>query len=102
MKSRGSTLLGLGTLFLACAGALLTTVSARAQPVVVGPPPVVIVRPAHVVRPRVIVERPAYVVPAGVVYVRPTYAMPAPGYLWHYRAHGGWGWYHPRYGWYRR
>ena len=89
MKSRASTLLGLGTLLLAFAGALATTVSARAQPVVVGPPPLVVVRPA-------------YVVPAGVVYVRPTYAMPGPGYAWRYRVHGGWGWYHPSYGWYRR
>ncbi|MBN8755866.1 MULTISPECIES: hypothetical protein [Variovorax] len=102
MKSRASTLLGLGTLLLAFAGALATTVSARAQPVVVGPPPLVLVRPAHVVRPRVVVVRPAYVVPAGVVYVRPTYAMPGPGYAWRYRVHGGWGWYHPSYGWYRR
>lgn len=41
--------------------------------------------------------------PPGVVIVAPVYPVPAVGYVW------GWhpelrffGWYHPRYGWYRR
>lgn len=41
------------------------------------------------------------VVPPGVVYVAPTYAMPAPGFVWTYHAHYGWGWRHPRRGWHR-
>ncbi|MFH0133016.1 hypothetical protein [Variovorax sp. EL159] len=45
--------------------------------------------------------RPAYVAPAGVAYVAPTYAMPAPGYVWRYHVHYGWGWHHPTYGWHR-
>ncbi len=45
--------------------------------------------------------RPVVVTPPGVVYVAPTYAMPAPGYVWHYHPHYGWGWYHPVYGWHR-
>jgi len=44
----------------------------------------------------------AYAPPPGVAYVQPYYAMPAPGYAWRYQARYGWGWYSPRYGWYRR
>ncbi len=43
------------------------------------------------------------VVPAAtVVAVRPVGVAPGPGYGWRFRAHYGWGWYHPRYGWYGR
>ena len=45
--------------------------------------------------------RTTYVAPAGVAYVAPTYALPAPGYVWEYHAHYGWGWHHPVYGWHR-
>ena len=37
-----------------------------------------------------------------VAYVAPAYPMPAPGYAWSYNASIGWGWHHPRRGWYRR
>lgn len=40
--------------------------------------------------------------PAGVVYVAPDYPAPAPAYVWEYHSNYGWGWHHPRYGWYRR
>ena len=45
--------------------------------------------------------QPLFAAPPGVVYVEPTYAMPAPGYVWAYHAHYGWGWHHPQYGWHR-
>ncbi|WP_459992152.1 hypothetical protein [Methylosoma difficile] len=37
-----------------------------------------------------------------VTVVRPAYAIPEPGYLWRMHPGFGWGWYHPRFGWYRR
>lgn len=56
-----------------------------------------------VVQPAVV--RPAYPAgygpPPGVVYVAPTYAVPAPGYVWLYHPHYGWGWHHPQQGWHR-
>lgn len=87
VKSK-NVLSALGAGLLALIGALATTVSAQAQPVIVVPPPVV-------------VARRVYVAPPGVVYVRPTYVIPGPGYVWHYHVHHGWGWYHPHYGWHR-
>lgn len=39
--------------------------------------------------------------PPGVVYVQPTYVLPAPGYVWGYHPHYGWGYRHPQYGWHR-
>jgi hypothetical protein len=42
-----------------------------------------------------------YAAPPGVAYIAPTYAMPAPGYVWAYHPHYGWGWHHPQYGWHR-
>jgi hypothetical protein len=42
---------------------------------------------------------PVYVAPPGVTYVAPTYAVPAPGYVWAYHPHYGWGWHHPAWGW---
>jgi hypothetical protein len=40
--------------------------------------------------------------PPGVVFVAPRYPAPAVGYVWGWhpnRRH--YGWYHPRFGWYR-
>ena len=43
------------------------------------------------------------VVPAaGVVVVHPVGVAPGPGYGWRFRETHGWGWYHPRFGWYGR
>ena len=39
--------------------------------------------------------------PPGIAYVAPVGIAPASGYVWHYHARYGWGWWHPRYGWYR-
>jgi hypothetical protein len=69
------------------------------QAVVVQQPPQVIYQQA----PQVMVAPPAgVVVPPGVVYVAPAYAAPAVGFVWTYDARYGWGWHHPRHGWYRR
>jgi hypothetical protein len=37
-----------------------------------------------------------------VVSVGPNGPVPAPGFVWRFHQGYGWGWYHPRYGWYVR
>lgn len=55
-----------------------------------------VVAPAPVrVAPGVRVAPP----PVGV-YVAPSRPRAAPGYVWAYHARYGWGWRHPRRGWY--
>lgn len=44
----------------------------------------------------------AVVTPSGVVAVAPVGVVPGPGYVWAYRGGYGWGWHHPRHGWYGR
>ncbi|MDR5759237.1 hypothetical protein [Caballeronia sp. LZ035] len=87
---------------LALAGALYLS-NAQAQVIVapavaVAPPPAVVVAPP----PAVLVAPPPVVAPPGVAYVAPVGLAPAPGYLWRYRVGGGWGWWHPHYGWHAR
>lgn len=48
-----------------------------------------------------VVAADPYGPPPGVAYVAPAYAAPAPGYVWRFHRHYGWGWWHPRYGWHR-
>lgn len=36
-----------------------------------------------------------------LVVIRPTSPIPGPGYIWRFHPAWGWGWYHPRFGWYR-
>ncbi len=45
------------------------------------------------------VVRPARV---NTTYVKPVYPIPGPGYIWRLHPTYGWGWYHPRLGWWRR
>lgn len=71
------------------------------MPQVVNPAPIP-TTPNVIQQPPVVIEQqPNVVVPPGVVYVSPAYPMPAPGYVWTYHAHFGWGWYHPLHGWHR-
>jgi hypothetical protein len=44
---------------------------------------------------------PVATAPAGVAYVGPAYPAPAVGYAWRYHPRYGYGWWHPRRGWYR-
>lgn len=42
------------------------------------------------------------IAPPGVVYVQPYYAPPAPNWVWVYTPRYGWGYHHPRLGFYHR
>ncbi len=58
-----------------------------------------VVVPQHGPRGRV-ARGPRAAVPAGVVYVVPNSKIPGRGYVWKYHPRHGWGWRHPRRGWY--
>jgi hypothetical protein len=78
---------------ITCVGAFAPR--AHAQVVISNPPPPAVVA---VPQPAVVAPPP----PATVVYVAPTGVMPGPGYVWRYNAGYGWGWWHPRWGYWQR